>query len=75
MSYLESPKSRFTSIAATMVAAASSAHSTPSLQPGCVQCGRLLDGPELRRTSFSGKCYACEHWGFDEVEDFDELEG
>lgn len=73
MSYLESPKSRFTSIA-SVLAAGASAQGSHRPRPGCVQCGRLLEAPERRKRNFSGKCYSCEHWGFDD-EYFDEPEG
>ena len=72
MSFLESPKSRLTSIASALAASAS-AHSSHDLQPGCVQCGSLLDVTS-RKTNFSGKCYSCEHWVSDEDEYFDDLD-
>jgi len=73
MSYLEGPKSRFTSIA-SVIAAGASAHSSHHLKPGCVQCGSLLDLVEGSKSNFSGKCFSCENWIVDEEEIFDDLE-
>jgi hypothetical protein len=53
MSFLESPKSRFTSITSA-ISASNSANSTPHLKPGCVQCGSLLEITDRRKTNFSG---------------------
>jgi len=72
MSYLESPKSRFTSIASALAASAS-AHSSHDPKPGCVQCGSLLDITS-KKASFSGKCFSCENWVSDEDEYFEDLE-
>jgi hypothetical protein len=73
MSFLESPKSRFTSITSA-ITAGTSANSTPHLKPGCVQCGSLLEITDRRKTNFSGKCFRCEHWFDEEDEDFEDLE-
>jgi len=73
MSFLESPKSRFTSIESTL-AAATSPHSSVHLKPGCVQCGSLLEITDRSKSNFSGKCFSCEHWVSDEDEDFEELD-
>lgn len=73
MSILEGPKSRFTSFAATLADSAA-AHSSLQLKPGCVQCGSLLDLSERKKKNFSGKCYGCENWVFDEEEFFDDFE-
>ncbi len=72
MSYLESPKSRFTSIASALAASAS-AHSSHDLKPGCVQCGSLLDITG-KKANFSGKCFSCENWVSDEDEYFEDFE-
>ncbi len=72
MSFLESPKSRFTSIA-SILAASATAHSSHDLKPGCVQCGSLLD-MSGKKSNFSGKCFSCEHWVSDEDEYFEELD-
>ncbi len=61
MSFLESPKSRFTAF--------TPAHnSTRIAKPGCVQCGSVLEITD-RKKSFSGKCISCEYWISDEDED------
>jgi hypothetical protein len=73
MSFLESPKSRLTSIASSLAASAS-AHSSHHLKPGCVQCGSLLEVSDRKKTNFSGKCFSCEHWVFDEDDFFEELD-
>lgn len=73
MSYLEGPKTPLTSIASALAASAS-AHSSHRLKPGCVQCGSLLEVSEARKKNFSGKCFSCENWVFDEEEIFDEME-
>ncbi len=71
MSFLEGPKTRFNSIAA-ILAARSPAHSSHALPPGCMQCGRLLDGVDRRTNKLSGKCYRCECWISDEEEEIEE---
>jgi hypothetical protein len=65
MSFLESPKSRFTAFVPVL-------NSTQVPKPGCVQCGSVLEITD-RKKSFSGKCVSCEYWisDEDEVEDFD----
>ncbi len=73
MSFVEGPKSRFTSIASALAAGASPLVSH-DLKPGCVQCGSLLEITDRGKVNFSGKCYSCEHWVSDEDEDFDDLE-
>ncbi len=73
MSYLEGPKSQFTSIASALAASASP-HSSHQLKAGCVQCGSGLDPSESRKSNFSGKCFNCENWVLDEEEISDELE-
>ncbi len=68
MSFLESPKSRFTSFAPVL-------NSTQLLKPGCVQCGSLLDVADHKKSSLSGKCVSCEYWVSDEDEnEFDDWE-
>ena len=73
MSFLESPKSRITSIASALATSASP-HSSHHLKPGCVQCGSLLDVTELKKSNFSGKCFSCENWVSDEDEFFEDFE-
>jgi hypothetical protein len=68
MSFLESPKSRFTSFAPAL-------NSTQVQKPGCVQCGSLLDITDRKKSNFSGKCVSCEYWVSDEEEnEFDDWE-
>ncbi len=66
MSFLESPKGRFTAFAPTL-------NSTQLPKLGCVQCGSVLDITDHKK-SLSGKCISCEYWVSDEDEeepDFD----
>ncbi len=71
MSYLEGPKRRFSSIAPALAVAENiSLH----LQPGCVQCGKLLEALGRKKPNFSGKCFNCENWVTDEDEEFDDWE-
>ena len=65
MSFLESPKNRFTAFAPTL-------NSTQIPKPGCVQCGSVLEITDRNKT-FSGKCTSCEFWisDEDEEEEFD----
>ncbi len=72
MSYLEGPKSRPTSIASALATSAS-ATTSHRLQPGCVQCGSLLDVSEKKK-NFSGKCFSCENWVSDEEDFIEDLE-
>jgi hypothetical protein len=58
MSFLESPKSRFTAFTPSL-------NGTQVPKPGCVQCGSVLDITD-RKKSLSGKCISCEYWVSDE---------
>ncbi len=73
MSFVEGPKSRFTSIAPAIVAGAN-AHGSHALQPGCVQCGSLLEIVDRKKANFSGKCFSCQNWVSDEEEEFEDFE-
>lgn len=66
MSFLESGKERFAWIAAP-------ARTSLLPEPGCVQCGRLLDA-ELYKLNHSGKCLNCAGWVCEDDDTFDELE-
>lgn len=67
MSFLESPKSRFTAFVPAL-------NSTQIPKPGCVQCGSILEITDNKK-AFSGKCVSCEYWISDEEEDeFDDWE-
>jgi hypothetical protein len=68
MSFLEVPKSRFTSFAPAL-------NSTHVAKPGCVQCGSLLEITDPKKADFSGRCVSCAYWISDEGEDeFDDWE-
>ena len=61
MSFLESPKSRSTAFAPAP-------NSTQIPDPGCVQCGSVIEITD-RKKALSGKCISCEYWISDEDED------
>jgi hypothetical protein len=67
MSFLESPKSRFTAFVPTL-------NSTQLAKPGCVQCGSVLEITDQKK-SFSGKCISCEYWISDEDEEEEAFDG
>jgi hypothetical protein len=68
MSFLDSGNSRY-----TWIAASTRSRALLPPDPGCVQCGRLLE-VEHNKSNFTGRCYNCATFVSDGEEEFEDFE-